>query len=139
MLARAGQPQQRERAWSWCVQGSGNPRAADVAVFGADGRVALVGSTAQGRRTSGVPPVGRKVGGKARIVIKGRAAYEVKRGRVRAVGVGAKGMRRAALKRALREVSGARATQSRPAFTRRRERGHGADRTHPRRHRKSGR
>ena len=50
-------------------------------------------------------------------MIKGRAAYEVKRGRVRAVGVGAKGMSRAALKGALREVGGARATQSRPAFT----------------------
>ena len=115
------------------MQGSGNPRAADVAVFGADGRVALVGSTAQGRRTSGLPPVGRKVGGKARIVVKGRAAYEVKRGRVRAVGVGAKGMSRAALKRALREVSGARATQSRPAFTAGANAADRADRTHPRR------
>lgn len=116
VLTRAGQPQQRERAWSWCVSGAGNPRAADVAVFGADGRVALVGSTAQGRRTSGLPPVGRKVGGKARIVVRGRAAYEVRGGRVRTVGIGANGTRPAALKTALREVSAARATQARPAF-----------------------
>lgn len=104
------------RAWSWCVSGSGNPRAADVAVFGDDGRVALVGSTAHGRRASGLPPVGRKVGGKARIVVRGRAAYEVRGGRVRAVGVGANTVKRAALRTALREVSRAHATQARPAF-----------------------
>jgi microsomal dipeptidase-like Zn-dependent dipeptidase len=116
VLRRAGQPQQRERAWSWCVTGSGNPRAADVAVFGTDGRVRLVGSTAQGRRTSGLPPVGRRVGGKARIVVRGRAAYEVRNGRVRAVAVAAKGTKRAAVRTALREVSTARATQARPEF-----------------------
>ena len=121
------------------MQGSGNPRAADVAVFGADGRVALVGSTAQGRRTSGLPPVGRKVGGKARIVIKGRAAYEVKRGRVRAVGVGAKGMQpRGAEARAARGQRSPR--HAVPARLHgRRERGHGTDRTHPRGNRESGR
>ncbi|MBE2317753.1 Coagulation factor 5/8 type domain-containing protein [Solirubrobacter sp. CPCC 204708] len=116
VLARAGQPQQRERAWSWCVNGSGNPRAADVAVFGDDGRVAVVGSTAQGRRTSGLPPVGRRVGGKVRIVVRGRAAYEVRGGRVRAVALGGKGSTRAALTAGVREVSAARASQARPRF-----------------------
>ena len=33
------------REWTWCVRGGGN----DVAVFGRDGRVAFVGSTARGR------------------------------------------------------------------------------------------
>jgi hypothetical protein len=116
VLRRAGQPQQRERAWSWCVRGSGNPRAADVAVFSGDGRVAFVGSTAQGRRAPGLPRVGHRIGGKARIVVKGRAAYEVRGGRVRAVITGAAGAKRAALRSALRQVSRARATQARPAF-----------------------
>ena len=72
-------------------------------------------------------------------MIKGRAAYEVKRGRVRAVGVGAKGTSRAALKRALREVS-ERPRDAVPAgLHRRRQSGHGTDRTHARRHRESGR
>lgn len=117
VLRGVGQPQQRERAWSYCVQGSGNPRAADVAVFGEDGRVALVGSTAQGRRAAGVS-VGKRVGGKPRIVVDGRSAYEVRGGRVRAVGVGTKALARdrSALRAALREVGAARATQARPAF-----------------------
>lgn len=117
VLRGTGQPQQRDGAWSYCVQSAGNPRAADVAVFGADGRVALVGSTAQGRRTAGVV-VGRRVGGKPRIVVSGRSAYEVRGGRVRAVGVATKAFarNRGALKAALRQVGAARATQARPAF-----------------------
>lgn len=117
VLRGTGQPQQRDRAWSWCVQGSGNPRAADVAVFGDDGRVAVVGSTAQGRRSGGVA-VGRRVGGKPRIVVDGRRAYEVRGGRVRAVVVATKALARdrRALRAAVRAVSAARATQSRPTF-----------------------
>lgn len=117
LRSRAGQPQQRERAWSWCVSGSGNPRAADVAVFGEDGRVALAGSTAHGRNAAGVS-VGKRVGGKARIVIRGRSAYDVRSGRVRAVGVATKALAKhpAALKAAVREVSAARAQQAKPAF-----------------------
>ena len=33
LLRRAGQPQQRSRAWSWCVKGEHNLHAADVAVL----------------------------------------------------------------------------------------------------------
>jgi len=117
VLRRAGQPQQRERAWSWCVQGSGNPRAADVAVLDDDGRVALVGSTAIGRKTAAVA-VGSRVSGRNRIVITGRRAYEVRGGRVRAVGVATAKLARdrSALRTALRRVSAARATQAKATF-----------------------
>jgi hypothetical protein len=54
LLAKAGQPQQRTTAWSWCVKGKGNRRAADVAVLTNAGRVELVGSTARGRSVRGV-------------------------------------------------------------------------------------
>ncbi len=54
LLRRAGQPQQRSRAWSWCVRGARNRRAADVAELNRKGHVELVGSTARGRRAGGV-------------------------------------------------------------------------------------
>ena len=42
------------RAWSWCVRGKRNRRAADVAVLSTAGRVELVGSTARGRSAGGI-------------------------------------------------------------------------------------
>jgi hypothetical protein len=54
VLERAGQPQQRGRAWSWCVKGKANTTAADVAVLDQEGTVELVGSTAVGRNALGV-------------------------------------------------------------------------------------
>ena len=54
LLRRAGQPQQRTRAWSWCVRGKQNRRAADVAELSQAGRVELVGSTARGRSAGGI-------------------------------------------------------------------------------------
>jgi hypothetical protein len=54
LLSAAGQPQQRDRAWSYCASGSGNEGRADVAELSQDGTVELVGSTASGRSANGV-------------------------------------------------------------------------------------
>ena len=117
LLRRAGQPQQRSRAWSWCVAGKGNARAADVAVLDDGGRVRLVGSTARGRSAGGVP-VGsrasrlpasaRRVRGVAGVRVRrlGSASwvYVLRGGRVRAVATASRSLVRApvALRRAAR-------------------------------------
>jgi hypothetical protein len=54
LLRAAGQPQQRGRAWSWCVGGAGNDGRADVAELTRGGTVELAGSTAGGRSAGGV-------------------------------------------------------------------------------------
>jgi hypothetical protein len=54
LLTRVGQPQQRDRAWSYCVNGATNTTAAAVAVFSPQGRVELVGSTARGIKALGI-------------------------------------------------------------------------------------
>ena len=123
--ARPRRPAAAARARVELVRaGLGQPRAADVAVFGADGRVALVGSTAQGRRTSGVPPSAARSA--ARRGSWSRAAPPTRSARPRARR--RRGGRRAAparrCERRCAQVSGARATQpgppSRPARTPRR-------------------
>lgn len=81
LLRRAGQPQQRTRAWSWCVRGPGNARAADVAVLSRSGQVELVGSTARGRR--GVGARSPRDG----IAVRGTRVTVARSGRVRAVAV----------------------------------------------------
>jgi hypothetical protein len=90
LLRKAGQPQQRNRAWSWCVTGKRNTNRADVAVLSKSGKVQLVGSTAGGRGAGGVR-VGSKMGrGREVRVHRTRRAvwvYDVRRGRVKAVGV----------------------------------------------------
>jgi len=97
VLDRAGQPQQRSRAWSWCVKGKDNRRAADVAVLSKSGTVELVGSTARGRNALGVA-VGRlasavrrarPAGGDLRVRRSANRAfvYATRSGRVSAVAV----------------------------------------------------
>jgi hypothetical protein len=113
LLRRAGQPQQRTRAWSWCVAGAGNERAADVAVLSRRGRVELVASTARGRSAGGVAVGARMASG---LHVRGRRAYDLRGGRVRTVAVASRSLSRAALRRALRQVRSARATQARPTF-----------------------
>jgi hypothetical protein len=72
LLRRAGQPQQRTRAWSWCVRGAGNGRAAVVAELSPSGHVELVGTTARdsvaarpaaGSANGPVPAGARAIGG----------------------------------------------------------------------------
>ena len=120
VLRLAGQPQQRGRAWSYCVQGKRNEGRADVAVLGPGGKVQLAGSTAFGRFTGG-RRVGRRASGRGIRVKRTRRATwvsVVRSGRVRAVGVATRrfGKRVKRVKRAMRRVLRARATQVRPQF-----------------------
>jgi hypothetical protein len=119
LLQRAGQPQQRTRAWTWCVRGAANRDAADVAMLSRSGRVELVGSTARGRsaggisvgaRASRVRSLGRQV--RPGLFVRGAYVYAVRGGHVRAVGV-ASSARRAA---AVRGLVSARASQAPRAF-----------------------
>ena len=129
LLRRAGQPQQRARAWSWCVKGKRNARAADVAVLSDSGTVELVGTTATGRSADGVS-VGapasslRATAGPAgdglRVRRAGRVAwvYAVRDGRVRAVAVASSSLARrpAALRAAIARLRAAKATNATPEY-----------------------
>jgi hypothetical protein len=129
LLRRAGQPQQRTRAWTWCANGAPNRNAADVTVLNAGGTVELVGSTARGRSASGFS-VGsrtaklvrrtRSLGSGIRVRSTRRVTwvYVVRRGRVRAVGVATRRLARSrtALRRAVRLLLSARATQVQRQF-----------------------
>jgi hypothetical protein len=118
LLRKAGQPQQRTRAWSWCVQGKFNHTAADVAVLSSGGKVELVGSTAHGRSAGGVhlgAPVrlvrgARSAGGG--VLFRGAWVYAVRAGRVRAVAVASHALTRrpAALRVAMGRVLAAKAS-----------------------------
>jgi hypothetical protein len=122
LLRRAGQPQQRTRAWSWCVEGELNQSAADVAVLSRSGKVELVGSTARGRSAGGVlvgasaralRAAGSAGGGiRFRRISQGAWVYAVSGGRVRAVGVVSRGLARRpnALRVAMRRVLTAKAS-----------------------------
>jgi hypothetical protein len=93
LLARAGQPQQRTRAWSWCVSGAGNATRGAVAVFSPSGRVELVGGNARGIKAGGAAPGARTrslrgarhVGGG--LLRRGKFLYTVRRGHVKNVAV----------------------------------------------------
>jgi hypothetical protein len=122
LLRRAGQPQQRSRAWSWCVQGDHNLHAADVAVLSEAGKVELVGSTARGHSAGGIAVNSVARGLRSGITVRrvGRATriYVVRRGRVRAVGVTTRSLARRhhALRVAMARWLSAKATQGPPAF-----------------------
>ncbi len=114
LLKSAGQPQQRTRAWSWCVKGPKNVGKADVAVLSAAGKVQLVGTTA--RRFAGKFRVGNRATFKG-IKRRGRFVALASGGRIRAAGVAAKGLNKKATKRAIRRVRSAQVVQKRPTFT----------------------
>jgi hypothetical protein len=117
LLKRAGQPQQRNRAWSWCVDGRHNRHAADVAVLSKAGKVQMVGSTARGRTAGGVK-VGDDAGdlGPGKMVIASTGSYAwvyaIRAGKVRAVAVADSSLASspAALRAAMRRVLSAKAT-----------------------------
>jgi hypothetical protein len=129
LLRRAGQPQQRTRAWTWCANGAPNRTAADVAVLNDAGTVELVGSTARGRSAAGVE-VGtraarvvrrtRSLGAGVRVRPAGRVTwvYVVRGRRVRAVAVASRRLARSrtALRRAVMQMLSARAAQTQPEF-----------------------
>jgi hypothetical protein len=120
LLRAAGQPQARERAWSWCVRGAGSAGTADVAELSPGGRVELVGSTARGRSAHGVRVGARTRHAGFRVRRAGRVAYVAyaSGGRVRAVGVATASLarHRAALRAAVGRLLRARATQASRAF-----------------------
>jgi hypothetical protein len=113
LLRDAGQPQQRERAWSWCVDGGGE----DVAVLDAKGDVELVASTAAGRSAGGVA-IGARPGGADGVRVLAaegsRWLAEVRDGVVVAVGVARRELLDdpAALTEAMTRVHGAPASQA---------------------------
>jgi hypothetical protein len=128
LLRRAGQPQQRTRAWAWCVRGRHNRRAADVAVLSRAGEVELVGSTARGRSLAGTdvgaavprPPAGRRVGNGLylrRSAGPGWVSF-VRGGRVRAVAVVSRSLARRLpdLRLAVARLLTAKATQAPPRY-----------------------
>jgi len=90
VLRRAGQPTSRPgRAYRWCVAGaSGTARPVRV-VFGDDGRVALVASTASRHATAGGLRAGRRVRGRPGVRVGprlrrgARIVHAVRGGRVR--------------------------------------------------------
>ncbi len=96
-LRRAGQPQGRTRAWTYCVDGA-KGAAGVTAVFTPGGSVGLVASTARGHRIGNVVPGTRSgsLRGRARRIsptlwVGGRGStrfvYRVVKGRVQTVGV----------------------------------------------------
>ena len=119
-LRRAGQPQQRDAAWSWCVKGGTGAATSPCSAPTAGSR-----SSAAPRRAarSAASKVGARMQGSG-LRSDGRTAYEVSGGRVRAVAItrlrGAKPLRAA-----VRAACAARATQAQPAFVAERQRAHG--------------
>jgi hypothetical protein len=114
LLRRAGQPQQRTLAWSYCVMGKLNRHAADVAVLGSrSGKVELVGSTARGRDAGGVfvGAAARRAGGNG-IHRRGSWVYAARGGKVVAVAVATRSLARhpKALRAAMRRVLSAKAS-----------------------------
>jgi hypothetical protein len=98
LLLRAGQPLRRTRAWSYCVKGRGNRRAAATAVLTRGGRVALVASGAGGQGALGVAPgesaarlrgLAKEVGGGVWVAKRSGAtfAFVVRKGVVRTVAI----------------------------------------------------
>lgn len=128
-LRRAGQPQQRSRAWSWCVAGHANGSAADVAEFTKRGTIELVGSTARGRAAEGVgvgdsasslPSPARDLGDGIALDTSGSGnwVFATRNGRVAAVAVASDALagNATAVRAAMKRVLSARATQARPSF-----------------------
>jgi microsomal dipeptidase-like Zn-dependent dipeptidase len=125
LLRRAGQPQQRGLAWSWCLTGRQNRRRKDVAVLGRrSGRVQLVASNGIGRTVGrvGVGAPARRVRGARSIGrgvrVRGKRVYVVRGGRVRVVALATRKLvrRRGALRRAVRRVRAAKASAARRTF-----------------------
>jgi hypothetical protein len=129
LLRRAGQPQQRTRAWSWCVAAKPNRDKADVAVLSKSGTVQLVGSTAHFRSAGGISVDARarrvsalrKAGGSSfrfRRTRSGAWVYAVRGGRVRAVAVASRSLARhpKALRTAMKRLLAAKATSRKRKF-----------------------
>jgi hypothetical protein len=115
LLRRAGQPQGRTRAWTYCVRGKHGPRHRVVVVLTRKGRVGLVASTGIGHEANHVHPgsLASRLHGRAhslggglwvRRVGRTRFVYLARRGRVRVVGAATRvvGSKRSTLRAYLR-------------------------------------
>jgi hypothetical protein len=129
VLKRAGQPQQRNRAWSWCVGGHHNAHAADVAEFTKAGKVELIGSTGAGRAgdgfemgepASGLPAFAQTISAHVRLVQVGSGnwVFGVHDGRISALAVASRRLasNHAALRTAMKRLLGAKASQAKHVF-----------------------
>jgi hypothetical protein len=126
LLQRAGQPQTRGRAWSWCVAGKRNSRAADVAELSKAGKVELVGSTGRGRAGRRVdvgqttPVTGAQAIGSGVLLDRGKTnwVFAVHDGRVRAVAVASAALaaKPKRLRAAMARLLAARASQAKRVF-----------------------
>jgi hypothetical protein len=89
-LFAAGQPEDRTRAWSYCVNGSGGTTAA---IFSPEGRVGLVGTSARGAKAAGIAPGARLHGARGGIKVKrvrgATYVFGVRHNRVKQVAVAA--------------------------------------------------
>ena len=115
LLRRAGQPQRRTRAWTYCVRGKHGPRHRVVVVLTRKGRVGLVASTGIGHEANHIHPgsLASRLRGHARSLGRGlwvrrvgstRFVYLTRRGRVRVVGAATRtvGAKRSTLRAYLR-------------------------------------
>jgi hypothetical protein len=128
LLRTAGQPQQRTRAWTWCMRGAQNAHAADVAVLSRAGKVELVGSTAHGRRAGGVRVATRArrlrgtralgAGLRMRRTAAGAWVYATRHGRIRAVATAGRSLARSpkALRADMRLLLAAKASRAARVF-----------------------
>ena len=129
VLRRLGQPQQRGRAWSYCVGGRANTKAADVVDLTPQGKLQLIGTTAHGRTLGGVRVAtkpGRRLrtarsagaGVRYRVTKRGTYVWVVRNGRVRGVAIATRRLSRThvLLRRAASRLLSAKATQVRPGF-----------------------
>ena len=131
LLRRAGQPQQRDRVWTWCVRGRRNRTKADFAHLTTTGKVELAGSTARGRhagrifvgsKASKVRRVSKRVGRGLYVRKAGsrrsRFVYYVRRGRVRMVAVATRKLAssKRRLRAAVRRSRRAKASAARRTF-----------------------
>lgn len=127
LLRRAGQPQTRGRAWTYCAAGRRNRKAADVAELNRAGTVELVASTALNRAANRVdvgqaaPARGaHSIGGGVSLDTSGAAnwVYASRSGRIAAVGVASDALARhpGALRAAMQRVLRARGSQAKPAY-----------------------
>jgi hypothetical protein len=129
LLQKAGQPQSHGRAWTYCVAGSRNKHAADVAELSPSGKVELVGSTAlnraanrvdNGQPASGIERSTHAIGAGIRID-RARSTnwvFAVRRGRVVAVAVASDALAQnpAALKAAMKRLLKAHGSQAKRTF-----------------------
>jgi hypothetical protein len=129
LLRRAGQPQRRDRVWTWCARGDRNATKADVAQLDDSGHVELAGSNGYGRGalTQNVGEPAERLDGIAaaaghglyvRAVKDAAFVWLVRNGRVKAVAVVTQQLARkaGALRAAMNRVVKARARQAKRRF-----------------------